>query len=182
MAKNTGQPAEGLGRAIQLRRVELGLKRRDLALRSELSYPYISEIENGQKEPSAKALRQLAEALELSPSDLITVADRLSDDSDSSSVLVESDALRRNTDWEVTQSVAPGVLHDMAAAPQFFSLQQSVPTSVPPVAPVDGVLERWLSETVTRLVRLELSRWAQTELPEIVRLQVEDAIRRRRDT
>ncbi len=60
----------GLGRAVELRRTELGLKRRELAERARLSYPYISEIENGVKEPSAKALRQIAEALEMSFVDL----------------------------------------------------------------------------------------------------------------
>jgi transcriptional regulator with XRE-family HTH domain len=39
------------------------MKRRELAERAELSYPYVSEIEKGTKEPSAKSLRQLAEAL-----------------------------------------------------------------------------------------------------------------------
>ena len=39
------------------------MKRRELAERADLSYPYVSEIEKGTKEPSAKSLRQLAEAL-----------------------------------------------------------------------------------------------------------------------
>ena len=39
--------------AIAVRRTELGLKRKDLAERSSLSYPYVSELENGTKEPSA---------------------------------------------------------------------------------------------------------------------------------
>src|SRR5438093_1591631 len=49
--------ADRLGRAIHLRRVELNLKRPELARRAELSYPYVSEIENGMKTPSTKALR-----------------------------------------------------------------------------------------------------------------------------
>ncbi len=55
----------GLGRAIQVRRAELGLKRKDLARSAALSYPYLSELETGSKAPSARALGQLAEALRL---------------------------------------------------------------------------------------------------------------------
>jgi len=67
-----------LGRAIEVRRTVLGLKRKDLALRSGLSYPYISEIENGAKEPSAKALRQIAEALGWSVAELVGAGESLS--------------------------------------------------------------------------------------------------------
>ncbi len=55
--------ARRFGYAVVLRRTMLEMKRRDLAERAELSYPYVSEIEKGTKEPSAKSLRQLAEAL-----------------------------------------------------------------------------------------------------------------------
>src|SRR5712664_25064 len=81
--------ADRLGRAVHLRRVELGLKRPELAKRAELSYPYVSEIENGLKTPSTKALRQLAAALDLSPAELIERADRLGDPAgaDAASVL-----------------------------------------------------------------------------------------------
>jgi len=67
-----------LGRAIEVRRTLLRLKRKDLAQKSGLSYPYISEIENGAKEPSAKALRQIAEALGWSVGDLVGAGESLS--------------------------------------------------------------------------------------------------------
>ena len=66
----------GLGRAIELRRVQMGLKRKDLAARSQLSYPYVSELEKGAKEPSAKALRQLADALQLGVADLMALGEQ----------------------------------------------------------------------------------------------------------
>ena len=47
MTTDDDRPDVGLGKAIELRRIELGLKRRELAERARLSYPYISEIENG---------------------------------------------------------------------------------------------------------------------------------------
>ena len=54
-----------LGRLVQQRRHELGLSRRDLADRSEMSYPYVSQIETGDRDPSLKTLRKLAEVLQL---------------------------------------------------------------------------------------------------------------------
>lgn len=56
---------DDLGRAVRVRRGELGLSRRELAERSETSYPYLSQIETGDREPSLRTLQRLASALEL---------------------------------------------------------------------------------------------------------------------
>ena len=66
-----------LGRAIAVRRLELGLSRQDLAHRAALSYPFVCEIERGVKQPSASSLRAIADALALSPSSLLARADAL---------------------------------------------------------------------------------------------------------
>ena len=66
-----------LGKAIGIRRLELGLKRNDLRDRSGLSYPYIAELENGTKRGSTRALVALAGALELSLSELLERAELL---------------------------------------------------------------------------------------------------------
>src|SRR3954462_2069641 len=68
---------EALGRVIAMRRAELGLKRNDLRDRSNLSYPYLAELENGTKRPSQAALAAIAEALELRPSELLERAEAL---------------------------------------------------------------------------------------------------------
>lgn len=52
------------------RREEMGLTRQDLARRSDVSYPYISQIENGDRTPSLETMRKLADALELPVSEL----------------------------------------------------------------------------------------------------------------
>lgn len=54
-----------LGQFVEQRRTELGLTRRDLAARAELSYPYISQIETGDREPALKALSKLGQVLEV---------------------------------------------------------------------------------------------------------------------
>ena len=66
-----------IGKAIRLRRVELDMKRSELAERSGLSYAYVAEIENGTKQASSKALWQLAQALDLEPHELMALAARL---------------------------------------------------------------------------------------------------------
>lgn len=70
-------PGIALGRAIAVRRLELGLTRREVASRSGLSYPFVCEIERGEKQPSADSLRALAGALSLTPGELLARADTL---------------------------------------------------------------------------------------------------------
>ena len=67
-----------LGRFVEARRHELGLTRKDVVARSGLSYPYVSQIETGDREPALKALSALAGALEVSVTQL---AELLSGDS-----------------------------------------------------------------------------------------------------
>ncbi len=59
-----------LGRFLEHRREELGLTRRQLADASEVSYPYISQIESGEREPALKAIRKLAPVLGVRPEEL----------------------------------------------------------------------------------------------------------------
>ena len=63
-----------LGKAIRLHRVERDLSRGELADAAGLSYTYISEIENGTKQASSKALRRVAEALGLEAHELLASA------------------------------------------------------------------------------------------------------------
>lgn len=59
-----------LGRRIATRRDELGMSRKDLAERTELSYPYIAQIETGYRLPSAKHQMTLARVLGMSLDEL----------------------------------------------------------------------------------------------------------------
>lgn len=62
-----------LGRYLEQRRNELGLSRRDLAERTELSYSYVSQLETGDREPALKAMRALAPVLEVAVEDLASL-------------------------------------------------------------------------------------------------------------
>ena len=71
------QAAVYLGKAVEVARVERGMKRTELEERTTLSYAYLSEIEKGRKYPSQAAIAKLAEALDISPFELLSRAERL---------------------------------------------------------------------------------------------------------
>ena len=133
-----------MGRAVHIRRAELGLKRRELAQRALLSYPYVSEIENGSKSPSGKALRQLADALELTPSDLLARADL---------------AL---SSWEERASIE--------GRPSSSAGASGWPGR--PSAGLQEPLGRLTQELIGAMVRAELTAWVRGELPDLVRDEV----------
>lgn len=161
--------AERLGRALHLRRVELGLKRPELARRADLSYPYVSEIENGLKTPSTKALRQLAGAVDLSPAELITLADRLKDSDEpvAGSVLVEPTAGDHL------------ILRGHEAHGERVGVGPAAGTSSPS-RDSGEVLDRQIETLIAAIVRAELAAWARTELPTRVRAELERALRESR--
>jgi transcriptional regulator with XRE-family HTH domain len=64
----------GLGGAIKVVREDLGMSRKDLAGLAGISYPFLSEIEKGLKQPSSRKLGQLAEALGLKPEELVELS------------------------------------------------------------------------------------------------------------
>lgn len=66
-----------LGRRIAGRREELGMSRKELAEATELSYPYVAQIETGYRLPSAKHQVTLARVLGMSLDDLFATAESL---------------------------------------------------------------------------------------------------------
>jgi transcriptional regulator with XRE-family HTH domain len=150
------QSDSALGRAIQVRRAELGLKRKDLARLASLSYPYVSELENGSKAPSAKALSQLADALQVSPADLMALAEAMP-----TSAPAARDMRPPSTD---ASSPVPDRWKRFAAA----DASRGVPaSSATPIAD-NGLLDR-IAEFVAVAVRAELNAWARSELPALIR-------------
>jgi transcriptional regulator with XRE-family HTH domain len=66
---------EGLGRAIKVARTALGVERKELAEAAGVSYAYLSDIETGRGRPGSRSLLAIAEALMLSPSELMREAE-----------------------------------------------------------------------------------------------------------
>lgn len=60
-----------IGAAIRTARTRAGMSATGLAERSGLSQPYLSQLENGRSSPSIQTLYRIANALELSPQDLL---------------------------------------------------------------------------------------------------------------
>ncbi|MEN8601942.1 helix-turn-helix domain-containing protein [Microbacterium rhizosphaerae] len=70
---STPSPRTGdldLGRRIAARREDLGMSRKDLASATELSYPYIAQIETGYRLPSSKHQPMFARVLGMSLDEL----------------------------------------------------------------------------------------------------------------
>jgi transcriptional regulator with XRE-family HTH domain len=76
----TPSAQSALGRAVAERRAELGLTQEQLALRADLHQRWISNVENGHRNPSYSSLRRLATGLGLGAAELIARAERIDSD------------------------------------------------------------------------------------------------------
>jgi transcriptional regulator with XRE-family HTH domain len=65
---------EALGQLIRTRRTQAEMTLRDLAARTNVSNPYLSQIERGLHEPSVRVLKAIASALNLSAESLLVQA------------------------------------------------------------------------------------------------------------
>jgi len=81
----SSQMAAAIGRAIQVVRTDRGLSRKEFAARTGLSYSFLSEIENGVKQPSSRTYAVIADALDVAPGALLYDAERRLTEVDSGS-------------------------------------------------------------------------------------------------
>ena len=68
------QQLEALGRFIRTQRQQAQLTLRELAARTNVSNPYLSQIERGLHEPSVRVLKAIAVALNLSLETMLVAA------------------------------------------------------------------------------------------------------------
>lgn len=66
MAESAKTGSREFGDLLRVARERRGISRRELAEATNLSYPYISQLETGYRQPSPGAIRNLADVLELS--------------------------------------------------------------------------------------------------------------------
>jgi transcriptional regulator with XRE-family HTH domain len=71
---------EALGSFIRSQRKLANLSLRDLAERTRISNPYLSQVERGLHEPSVRVLKAIAQALNVSAETLLAQAGLLEDD------------------------------------------------------------------------------------------------------
>jgi transcriptional regulator with XRE-family HTH domain len=67
-------PLDRLGRVIRERRTQASLSLRELAARTNVSNPYLSQLERGLHEPSVRVLTAIAKALNVSAEEMMVQA------------------------------------------------------------------------------------------------------------
>lgn len=68
---------EAFGKAVKIRRVEIGISQEELAHKADFARSFLSAIELGRKGASIQSVWRLAQALDCKPSDLWLTAERL---------------------------------------------------------------------------------------------------------
>jgi len=104
-ASGRGQ-LEALGHLIRKQRQQAELTLRELAERTNVSNPYLSQIERGLHEPSVRVLKAIAGALNLSAESLLIQA----------GVLDPTDSTRRQATVEEAVRADPRLSTDQRAA------------------------------------------------------------------
>jgi transcriptional regulator with XRE-family HTH domain len=99
---------ENLGEFIRSQRRMANLSLRELADRTHVSNPYLSQIERGLHEPSVRVLKAIADALNLSAETLLAQAGLLedADDHDDAESGSTEAAIRRDPDLTDEQKTA----------------------------------------------------------------------------
>src|SRR6266542_6901883 len=110
-----GSPTEGVGARLKRLRLQRGLSQRDLSSPG-VSYAYISRIEAGARTPSVKALRKLAQKLDVSVEYLETGRD-IRDVHDRELRLADAELqLRLDADPDAAEKRLAQVLEEARAA------------------------------------------------------------------
>lgn len=160
-----------LGRAIAAARAELGMKRRQLADAANVSYPYLSELENGTKQGSTQKIAHIAEALGMTHSQLLARAELLAGTEPGA-----APAAPVPPAWSAAALESSGrpdrAAYVTASAPS-YDQRTMRPLSRPSASSEDLLVER-----VTGIVRAEIEHWLDTELEPLVRDQVRVTLRR----
>ena len=99
---------ESLGEFIRAQRRLANLSLRELAEKTHVSNPYLSQIERGLHEPSVRVLKAIADALNLSAETLLAQAGLLEDgaEADADDAGATEAAIRRDPDLSDEQKTA----------------------------------------------------------------------------
>ena len=93
MPEESARNADLLGAFIRAQRQMANLSLRELSAMTDVSNPYLSQIERGLSEPSARVLKSIAQALNISAEALFTQAGLMSESAQADDDATES-ALR----------------------------------------------------------------------------------------
>ena len=96
MAEESANNSNLLGSFIRAQRQMANLSLRDLSAMTAVSNPYLSQIERGLSEPSARVLKSIAEALNISAEALFAQAGLMTESNHSDGTATET-VLRMDT-------------------------------------------------------------------------------------
>jgi len=145
-----------LGHTIKVLRTDRGHSRRDLARLADISYSYVTDIENGRKPPSSPVLVRLAAALDVSTSELLAAAELRAE---TDILPSRRESFRGNPDEAVSAAQAFAA-HDSPFAeplPAGSSPRMALPRTADPLSPTARRL---------RSERHRREAWEQTRAPE----------------
>jgi len=97
---------ERLGRVIREQRKHAEMSLRDLAARTNVSNPYLSQLERGLHEPSVRVLKAIAGALNMSAEALMVQAGLLDGPAEAAPAPSVTDAIRADPGLSDDQKVA----------------------------------------------------------------------------
>jgi transcriptional regulator with XRE-family HTH domain len=97
---------ERLGRVIRDRRKQAEMSLRDLAARTNVSNPYLSQLERGLHQPSVRVLKAIAAALNMSAEALMVQAGLLDEPDDTGPAPSVTDAVRADPNLTDEQKAA----------------------------------------------------------------------------
>jgi transcriptional regulator with XRE-family HTH domain len=95
-----------LGRVIRDRRKQAEMSLRDLAARTNVSNPYLSQLERGLHQPSVRVLKAIAAALNMSAEALMVQAGLLDEPDDTGPAPSVTDAVRADPNLTDEQKAA----------------------------------------------------------------------------
>jgi transcriptional regulator with XRE-family HTH domain len=76
MASQSDLHVQSFGVAVRRRREDLGYSQEGLGYRAGIHRTYVSDVERGARNPTVRVIWKLAFALDTSPSELFTVAEK----------------------------------------------------------------------------------------------------------
>lgn len=171
------QAALYLGKAVEVARVERGMKRTELEEKTKLSYAYLSEIEKGRKYPSQSAIAKLAEALDMTSFELLSRAEILERSATSQDAFASpGESLGFAVDVSRTMNAPPADDTRMDTSPQQARAPQRLRSPGPPDVSED--LIRRVSAQVHRTVEPRMREWLLRE----IQLAVREELLRQRET
>ncbi len=148
------------------------MKRGELAARAGVSYPYLSELENGTKQGSTQKIAQIAEALGLTGSQLLARAEALTEDpvAAATGAPTSGGSTGQHVVERAGRTVRPPGTGSGTGGVRGMRSLGSWRTGPDP--------QEELVDSIVAIVRQEIDDWLDSELEPLIRQRVQEALPR----